>query len=131
MSIQLNRNLAITLLFSLAILLALAPPSSANPDGLHRRDHVNLNRMLRIRAPFPPVPRQNPPADHGGAVGGAANPSTDGVSSSSTSSTPVPAPLQPSSASPASQPSSSLALSSSPAVSHFHLLGDFLGSLIP
>jgi hypothetical protein len=121
MSIQLHRNLAITLLFSLAILLALAPPSSANPDSLHRRDHVNLNRMLKIRAPFPPVPRQNPPDGHAGAVGGAANPTTDGLSSSSPSSTPVAAaPSQPSSASPAPQPTSSLPSPvSSPAVSCF------------
>ena len=115
------RNLAITLLCSLAILLALALPSSAtSPDSPHRRDHVNHNRMIKIRRAFPPVPRQH----QVGANGAAAGPPADSPSSpipSSTSSSPAPSDAsQPSSASLSLQTSSSLALSaSSPAVSFF------------
>lgn len=96
MAILLNRNLAITLLFSLVILLALAPPSSANdvsPNVPHRRDHVNLNRIIKKRTPLDLLPRQRPAADRpqaqAGAVGAAADPSTDGVSSPVPSSTPA------------------------------------------
>jgi len=91
MPVQLNRNLAITLLFSLLVLLALAPPSSANglsPDVLHRRDHANLNRMIKKRAPYALIPRQGP-RPQTGAVGAAADPSTNVISSSAPSSTPV------------------------------------------
>ena len=97
MAILLNRNLAITLLLSLVILLALAPPSSANdvsPNVPHRRDHVNLNRMIKKRTPLDLLPRQRPaaadrPQAQAGAVGAAADPSTDGVSSPVPSSTPA------------------------------------------
>jgi hypothetical protein len=117
MSIHLNRNLAITLFFFLAILLALARPSSAIPDTPHRRDHVNLNRMIKIRAPFPPVARQRPNPS------GPAGPSSDGPSSLAPSSTSVSAPLdtlQPSSAPLSLQPSSSpVSSASGSAVSRF------------
>jgi hypothetical protein len=59
MSIHLNRKLAITLLFSLALLLALAGPSSANASP-HRRDHLDLNRMIKKRAVAPSVDTANP-----------------------------------------------------------------------
>jgi hypothetical protein len=123
MSVHLNRKLAITLLFSLALLLAFARPSSANaisPDSPSRRDHHNLNRMIKRRVAAPPVARQITGNNPGGAIGAGANPPED-KSSSTPSSTP-------SSPSPAAQPSSlvtsasgllssSVALSS--AVSHF------------
>jgi hypothetical protein len=145
MAIQRNRNLAITLLFSLVVLLALAPPSSANavsPDVPHRRDHVNHNRMIKRRAPHALLPRQRaagqPAADRpqaqAGAVGAAADPST-GVSSPVASSTPaVSAPSasqapETSQSQPISSPVSS-ALSS--AVSCFpFFFGDISESLIP
>ena len=59
MSIHLNRKLAITLLFSLALLLALAGPSSANASP-HRRDHFDLNRMIKKRAAAPSVDTSTP-----------------------------------------------------------------------
>ena len=118
------RNLAITLICFLAVLLALTRPSSANalsPDSPHRRDHVNLNRMMKIRVPS--IPRQHPPDDQGAANGVAASPTTNALSSPVVSSTPIPASSdtsQPSSASLSPQPSSSPALSvSSPAVRYF------------
>jgi hypothetical protein len=121
------RNLAITLFCSLALLLALTRPSSASavsPDSPHRRDHVNLNRMIKIRVPS--IPRQHAPANQAGAVGPAANPSTDGLSSPVPSSTPVSASSdtsQPSPTSPLLQPSPSLTPSvSSPAVSCFPII---------
>jgi hypothetical protein len=101
MAFQPNRNLAITLLFSLVILLILAHPSSANadsPDVPHRRDHVNLNRMIKRRAPHPLLPRQLTPGGQtnngrpqaqAGAVGAAADPTTDSLSSAVPSSTPA------------------------------------------
>src|SRR6266849_1915613 len=91
MAVNHNRNIAITLLFSLVILLALAPQSSANavsPDLPYRRDHVNLNRMIKRRAPHALLPRQRPPANAGAACA-AADPSTNGVSSLVASSTPA------------------------------------------
>jgi hypothetical protein len=100
MAIKRNPNIAITLLFSLLILLALAPPSSANavsPDVPHRRDHVNLNRMIKRRAPHALLPRQpasdpsgdKDPQAQAGAVGAAADPSTGALSSPVPSSTPA------------------------------------------
>ena len=91
MAIQRSCNLAITLLLSLVILLALAPPSSANALSPEVRDHVNLNRMIKRRAPHALLPRQVTPANRpqaqGGAVGAAADPSSGGPSSSASSST--------------------------------------------
>ena len=95
MAIHRSCKLAITLLFSLVVLLALAPPSSANaisPDVPHRRDHVNLNRMIKKRAH--PLLHREPaaiqlPTLQGGAVGAAADPTTDAPSSPVPSSTPV------------------------------------------
>ena len=95
MAIHRNPNFAITLLFALVILLALAPPSSANavsPDVPYRRDHVNLNRMIKRRTPLNLLPRQHNipvPQPQAGAVGAAADPSTDGLSSPAPSSTPA------------------------------------------
>jgi hypothetical protein len=92
MAIHRNRNLAITLLFSLVILLTLAPSSSANPvspDVPQRRDHVNLNRMIKRRAPNALLPRQGHAVPQVGAVGAAADPSTGGPSSPVPSSTPA------------------------------------------
>src|SRR6267154_225817 len=122
MAIKRNPNIAITLLFSLVILLALAPPSSANavsPDVPHRRDHVNLNRMIKRRAPDALLPRQrtaNQPANdrpqaQAGAVGAAADPSTGGASSAVPSSTPA---ASATSASQAPDASQSLQPTSSP-----------------
>lgn len=147
MAVQRNRNIAITLLFSLVILLALAPSSSANvvsPDVPHRRDHVNLNRMIKRRAPHPLLPRQPAaaqPADdrplaQAGAVGAGADPSTGGVSSAIPSSTPAAsatsatqAPETSQSPQPSSSPVSSV---SSSAVSCFpFFFGDISESLIP
>lgn len=122
MAIKRNPNLAITLLFSLVILLALAPPSSANapsPDVPHRRDHVNLNRMIKRRVPHALFPRQhtgdqtgdNRPQAQAGAVGAAADPSTGAVSSPVPSSTPA---ASASSAAQASETSQSPQPTSSP-----------------
>lgn len=93
MAIHHNRNIVITLLFSLVILLALAPPSSANPvapDVPYRRDHVNLNRMIKRRAPYALLPRQHDIAvPQVGAVGAGADPSPNSPSSAVPSSTPA------------------------------------------
>jgi hypothetical protein len=85
--------LAITLFSSLLVLLALAPPSSANvvsPDAPHRRDHVNLNRMIKRRVPDSLIPRQQSSPDipkvQAGAVGAAADPSAAAISSAAPSS---------------------------------------------
>ena len=130
MAIHRNCNLAITLLFSLVVLLALAPPSSANavsPDVPHRRDHVNLNRMIKKRA-HPLLHRelaaaQLPPLQSG-AVGAAADPSTDAASSPVPSSTPIvaaPSTTQAPEASQSPQPIPSVVPSVlSSAVSCFH-----------
>ena len=126
-SIQLSHKLAITLLFSLAILLALAVPSSANgisPDSPRRRDHVNLNRMIRIRAAAPLVARQQAASasPSNNLISASVNTPTQSSSlptPSSTSSSPTPSDTS-SSAAPSVEPSSSLALStSSSAVSRF------------
>ncbi|SRR6266436_1508767 len=133
MAIQPNRNLAITLLLSLLILLALARPSSANavsPDAPHRRDHANLNRMIKRRAPYTLIPRQRIPQPQAGAVGAAADPSTDGLSSSAPSSTPVvSAPSATSQAPATSQPPIQSPVSSvlSSAVSCFPFFPDIKG----
>jgi hypothetical protein len=108
MAIQHNRNIAITLLFSLVILLALAPPSFANPVAPDRRDHVNLNRMIKRRAPLALLPRQRVlPSPQGGAVGAAGDPPTDSPSpvASSTAAAPSVTPAQQSSQSPQPIPS--------------------------
>jgi hypothetical protein len=147
MAIKRNPNIAITLLFSLVILLALAPPSSANavsPDVPHRRDHVNLNRMIKRRAPHALLPRQHngdqPTADHpqaqAGAVGAAADPSAAAASSAVPSSAPAASAAsatQASEASQSAQPTSSPVPSvSSSAVRCFpFFFGDISESLIP
>jgi hypothetical protein len=123
MSFRLNRNLAITFLFSLALLLALAGSSSAtalSPDSPRRRDHLNLNRMIKIRAPAPPVARQhasNNPAVNAAGANAAEDSSTPSTPSSTPSSPSASNTPQASSAAPASQsvasPSSSV---SDPAV---------------
>lgn len=125
MSVHLNRKLVITLLFSLALLLAFARPSSANaisPDSPSRRDHHHLNRMIKRRVATPPVAREISGNDPGGAIGAGANPPEDSSSPStpsSTSSSPSPSVAQPSSvvaSSPSLLPSS---VAPSSAVSHF------------
>ncbi|KAI0271417.1 hypothetical protein BC834DRAFT_859369 [Gloeopeniophorella convolvens] len=86
MFIQLRRNLAITLFFSLALALTLAGPSHANgiSSPAHRRDHVSLKRMIKMRAPpagDPPAAGQgssNQPTDGLGTVGAGANPPPPG-----------------------------------------------------
>jgi hypothetical protein len=137
MSFRLNRNLAITFLFSLALLLALAGSSSAtalSPDSPRRRDHLNLNRMIKIRAPAPPVARQhasNNPAVNAAGANAAEDSSTPSTPSSTPSSPSASNTPQASSAAPASQsvasPSSSV---SDPAVSHFPFTWRNLGKLI-
>jgi len=133
MSVHLNRKLAITLLFSLALLLALARPSSANalsPDSPSRRDHHNIHRMIKRRVANPDVARQLP---SDGAIGAGANPPADSSSPSTPSSTPSsPSPSadqQPSSAAPSSSSSPS-AVASSSAVSHFPFTWRCSGILI-
>ena len=121
MSVHLNRKLAITLLFSLALLLALARPSSANaisPDSPSRRDHHNLHRMIKRRVSNPAVARQLPSV----VIGGTANPPQDTSSPSTpsnTPSTPSPSADQQSSFVAPSSSSSPPAVASSSAVSHF------------
>jgi|SRR5712671_390177 len=119
MAIQLNRKLAVTFLFSLALLLVLAAPSSANfvsPDSAHRRDHVNLNRMVKIRAVAPGVARQlgkNPVV-----INAADKPSADSASSttsSATSSAPASSDAQQASSAPNLPQTSSQPASSAPA----------------
>jgi len=135
MSFRLNGKLAITFLFSLTLLLALASPSSADamsPESPRRRDHPNLNRMIKMRAAAPPVARQG---KNSGTVGAAANP----PEASSTPSTPSSTPASPStsdtpqssSAAPSSQSILSLpSLVSSPAVSRFLSTWRISGKLI-
>ncbi|KAI0307686.1 hypothetical protein B0F90DRAFT_1813107 [Multifurca ochricompacta] len=93
MVFQLTRKLAITLFFYVTILLFLAGTSSANgisPNSGRRRDHVNLKRMIKIRAPAPPVARQLSLGDGLGAIGAGANPPKDISSTSPSSSTTAP-----------------------------------------
>ncbi|KAH9969092.1 hypothetical protein BC827DRAFT_1167669 [Russula dissimulans] len=108
MATQLNRKLTVTFLFSLAVLLVLTAPSSANlvsPDAVHRRDHVNLNRMIKIRAVAPGVARQLDPAVNAGdkAAADSASPTTP----STTSDAPTSQDAQRSSSPPSSPQSSS------------------------
>ena len=125
MSVHLNRKLAITFLFSLALLLALARPSSANaisPDSPSRRDHHNLHRMIKRRVATPPVARQQLGGnDPGGAIGAGANPPEDSSSAtpSSTPSSPSPSAAQPSSVVASATSLSPSSVASSSAVSHF------------
>ncbi|KAH9082220.1 hypothetical protein EDB83DRAFT_2213943 [Lactarius deliciosus] len=86
-----TRKRAITFILPIVVLLALAGPSSANgilPGSAHRRDHADLKRMIRMRAPAPLDVRQAPKASGGlGAIGAANDPPVG-----STSSTPSPSP---------------------------------------
>jgi hypothetical protein len=90
------RALALTLIFYIALALILATGSDAKgyaPVPLHRRDHFNLNRLIRKRAPQP--------QDGGGLLGGGGNkdagpvigagaePPTDASTTSTASSTSV------------------------------------------
>ena len=136
MSFRLNGKLAITFLFSLALLLALTSPSSANamsPESPRRRDHPNLNRMIKMRAAVLPVARQG---NNAGAVGAAANPPEDSSTPSKPSSTPASPSTsdtpQSSSAAPAPSAqsiSSSPSSVSSPAVSRILYTEKFEGNL--
>jgi hypothetical protein len=135
MSYSLNGKLAITFLFSLALLLALATPSSANvmsPESPRRRDHPNLNRMIKMRAAALPVARQDKGS---GVVGVGANP----LQASSTPSTPSSTPASPSTSNtpqsssaalPSQSTSSPLSSVSSPVVSCFLFTWRISGKLI-
>ena len=135
MSFRLNGKLAITFLFSLAVLLALASPSSANamsPESPSRRDHSNLNRMIKMRAAALPVARQ---ANTAVGVGAGTNPPEETSTPSTPSSTPASPSTsntpQSSSAAPLSQSiSSSVSSESSPAVSRFLFTWGISGKLI-
>ncbi|KAH8982616.1 hypothetical protein EDB92DRAFT_1952215 [Lactarius akahatsu] len=110
-----TRKRAITFILPIVVLLALAGPSSANgilPGSAHRRDHADLKRMIRMRAPAPLDVRQVPKIP-GGAVGAANDPPVE-----STSSTPSPSPSPSPTPSPqVSSDSSSVASSSSSSTS--------------
>ena|SRR6266702_5652374 len=86
-----TRKRAITLIFPIVVLLVLVGPSSANgifPGSAHRRDHVDLKRMIKMRAPAHLDVRQKLP-DELGAFGAANDPP---AGSSSTTSSPSPSP---------------------------------------
>jgi len=113
-------KLALTLVFSIGLALALAGTSDAKgfaSESAHRRDHVDLNRMIKKRSPFP----QRAGGDDslanffGGpaaANAAAADPPPPDSASPSNSASSAP----PSSSAPASsQPASSAPPSSSPA----------------
>ncbi|KAI9513056.1 hypothetical protein F5148DRAFT_1279105 [Russula earlei] len=112
-----TRKLAITFLFSLALLLALTAPSSStliSPASVHHRDHANLNRMIKIRAASPAVPRQLvnsippinvPPLSTSTAAAAAPTSTSDTPSAAPQSSSPVAAPRSSSTPAPAPAPS--------------------------
>jgi hypothetical protein len=112
-----TRKRAITLIFPIVVLLVLATPSSANgifPGSAHRRDHVDLKRMIKMRAPSLLDGKGSPGL---GAVGAGNDPPVGSSSTTpSPSESPSPTPLivsQASSSSPVSSTSPSTSASSS------------------
>ncbi|KAI0048325.1 hypothetical protein FA95DRAFT_1079943 [Auriscalpium vulgare] len=101
------RKLALTLLFSVALALALAGTSEANGSAVQRRDHTGLNRMIKKRTPFPADATQN-----GGGVAVGVEQGPPSVSQSASASSVVSSAAASSSVAPSSQPASSAASSS-------------------
>lgn len=90
------RALALTLVFYIALALALATGSDAKgyaPVPFHRRDHFNLNRLIRKRAPQPQdgggLLDDSGNKNAGPAIGAGAEPPTDVSTTSTASSTSV------------------------------------------
>ena len=113
------RNRAITLIFPIVLLLVLVSPSSANgilPGSVHRRDHVDLKRMIKMRAPALNV-RQDEQSNVRGGVAvdppvksSSTTPSPSGSPTPTSSTTP---PVSSSTSSVSSTPPSSVSTSSS------------------
>lgn len=117
------KSLTLTLFFYTALTIVLATGSEAKgyaPAPIHRRDHTNLNRLIRKRAPQDGLGglvngAGNDPPKAGGtdAVTGSASQTTTSSSSSTSTST--------SSTSTDTQTSSSTSSSASASVSCFKL----------
>lgn len=68
---MLNSKYLVTLLLTVILALSLANPSEANDfNGVHRRKHGSLKRLVRKRQLLPPFGAPGP----GGTVGAAADP---------------------------------------------------------
>lgn len=68
---MLNSKYLVTLLLTVILALSLANPSEANDfNGVHRREHGSLKRLVRKRQLLPPFGAPGP----GGTVGAAADP---------------------------------------------------------
>ena len=83
------KRIALTLLCSLAVVLALTSSAEANPQ---HRDHVVLHRMIKKRADNPFLNIFGNDNNNAGSVGAASDPPSDNASSSSTMFRPLAAP---------------------------------------
>ena len=77
------KRIALTLLCSLAVVLALTSSAEANPQ---HRDHVVLHRMIKKRADNPFLNIFGNDNNNAGSVGAASDPPSDNASSSSVAS---------------------------------------------
>ncbi|KAF9244548.1 hypothetical protein BU15DRAFT_71523 [Melanogaster broomeanus] len=116
-------KLSFTLLLYLSLVLALAVSSNANSLNSHRRDHANLNRLIKKRAPVP--------QGLGGVFDG--NPTAQAQSTSTPVATPnTPSPVQPTTTTPASVSSvPTTSPSASPTTSGGGLLSSVVGGILP